>query len=229
MKQECKNYIDNPKDSGYRGIHDVYIYRSKMGYGRSKKWDGLSVEIQYRTIYQHAWATAVEVADSIYGERAKFSQGNEKQKEFFRLASEIIARAFENRKSCKPELSDKELIYQFVNLENEINLLHRLMQLKAIHRHPDKILEKNVIIIFDANLPEGPRLLVHTYKNLKYANQRYFEMEKKYPNSDIVLVTTNDKKISKSVKNAYRNYFIDTKDFTSYINEGVLILSKNFN
>ena len=76
---QCKDYITNPKDSGYRGIHDVYAYQSKKGYDRSDKWNGLLVEIQYRTIYQHAWATAVEIADYLTKCRAKFSQGDEDQ------------------------------------------------------------------------------------------------------------------------------------------------------
>ena len=101
---QYKDYITNPKESGYRGIHDVYAYQSKKGYDRSDKWNGLLVEIQYRTIYQHAWATAVEVADYLTNCRAKFSQGNSDQQEFFRYASEIIARAYENRVSCKNTL-----------------------------------------------------------------------------------------------------------------------------
>ena len=59
-EEQCKDYITNPKDSGYRGVHDVYAYKSKKGYDRSDKWNGLLVEIQYRTIYQHAWATELQ-------------------------------------------------------------------------------------------------------------------------------------------------------------------------
>lgn len=49
------NYIKNPKPTGYRGIHDVYEYdvRSEAG----KDLAGLYIEIQYRTLVQHAWAT----------------------------------------------------------------------------------------------------------------------------------------------------------------------------
>lgn len=224
--QECKNYIENPKESGYRGIHDVYLYKSRQGADRSDKWNGLSVEIQYRTIYQHAWATAVEVVDSIDNERLKFSEGGEKQQEFFRLASEIIARAFENKKSCKEHLSDIELIDEFLKIENKIKLLDKLKTLKAIHKHTEKILDKNAIIIFDANTEQGICTLVKPFNNLQQANRVYFALEKENPKANIVLVTTNDKKFSNSIKNAYRNYFADTQDFTKYIDEGLDILLK---
>lgn len=223
-KQECKNYIEQPKESGYRGIHDVYLYESKKGSDRSDKWNGLSVEIQYRTIYQHAWATAVEVADSINCERSKFSQGNEKQLLFFKLASEIIARAYENRLSCVPNLTNEQLIKSFNDIENEIKLLDKLKQLKAIHNHKDKILKKNAIIVFDVSNGIGKITRLFTYKNLKSANKHYFILEKQYPNSDIVLVSSSDKKFAASIKNAYRNYFVDTKDFTKYVEDGINIL-----
>lgn len=224
-EQECKNYIETPKNSGYRGIHDVYIYESRKGNDRSDKWNGLSVEIQYRTIYQHAWSTAVEVADSINNERSKFSEGDEKQQEFFRLASEIIARAFEHRNSCRADLSNAKLIELFTNLESKIKLLDKLTQLKAINKHSDRILEKNAIIIFNINNKEkGLKTIINTFKNLKHANTFYFELEKKYPNSNIVLVRSDDKKFSNSIKNAYRNYFADTGDFTNYIYTGLKIL-----
>ncbi len=39
------NYLDRPKNSGYRGVHDVYRYRSTVDSGQP--WDGLLIELQY--------------------------------------------------------------------------------------------------------------------------------------------------------------------------------------
>ena len=41
------NYIERPKSTGYRGIHDVYKYDSFAP--SAKQWNGLSIEVQYRT------------------------------------------------------------------------------------------------------------------------------------------------------------------------------------
>ncbi len=44
------DYIKNPKPTGYRGIHDVYEYNVNSVGGIP--WNGLKVEIQYRTLPQ---------------------------------------------------------------------------------------------------------------------------------------------------------------------------------
>jgi ppGpp synthetase/RelA/SpoT-type nucleotidyltranferase len=64
------DYIKHPKKTGYRGVHDVYEYDVRSEAGRRLK--GLYVEIQYRTLVQHAWATAVEVIGFITESQPKF-------------------------------------------------------------------------------------------------------------------------------------------------------------
>ena len=49
--KRIKNYIDQPKPSGYRGKHFIF------------EKDGMFVEIQLRTQLQHVWATSVETID----------------------------------------------------------------------------------------------------------------------------------------------------------------------
>lgn len=83
------DYIDSPKSTGYRGIHDVYEYNVNSHGG--VPWNGLKVEIQYRTLPQHAWATAVEVADLVTSSRIKFSDAGAHYLRYFQMASEIIA------------------------------------------------------------------------------------------------------------------------------------------
>lgn len=219
--EECKDYISNPKESGYRGIHDIYVYKTKTTKDAFTKWDGLLVEIQYRTIYQHAWATAVEIADSLVSSRTKFSEGSLEQQEFFKYASEIIARAFEDSFSCKVEEKDFDIIEQFLNLEDKVNVYKKLSQIKAIHKA--NILKKNVILIFNNENPEKPSVEIMQFKSLKEANKIYFKLEKENSDKDIVLVTTSGK-INNSIKSAYRNYFADAKDFTIYITDGMKII-----
>ncbi len=68
------DYIKNPKNTGYRGIHDVYSYDVNSSEG--KKYKGLQVEIQYRTLIQYAWATAVEVVGFVTESQPKFQEGD---------------------------------------------------------------------------------------------------------------------------------------------------------
>jgi len=57
------DYLKHPKPSGYRGIHDIYEYNQKSIKG--KPYTGLLLELQYRTLPEHAWATAVELVSRI--------------------------------------------------------------------------------------------------------------------------------------------------------------------
>lgn len=217
---QYKNYIAEPKESGYRGIHDVYAYKSRQGKDRSDKWDGLLIEIQYRTIYQHAWATAVEVAGFLTGDNTKLDEGSEDQKEFFRYASEIIARVYENKKSCKATLSNNELIEGFKELENRTHILMILKQLKMIVTSPSKYTNTAILRFFIKD--NRQHLTVYSFYSSGKATSAYFKMEKEFPEDDIVLVKAKDKK---NMEKSFKNYFGDTKDFVGYIEDGLKKLS----
>jgi ppGpp synthetase/RelA/SpoT-type nucleotidyltranferase len=66
-----KDYIESPKESGYRGIHIVYEFTSKSQ--KYATYNGMLVEVQLRTVVQHAWATAVETVGIFTGESLKSS------------------------------------------------------------------------------------------------------------------------------------------------------------
>ncbi|QQE87385.1 RelA/SpoT domain-containing protein [Azotobacter chroococcum] len=97
---EKYDYIKKPKSTGYRGIHDVYEYDVNSTAGNHLR--GLYVEIQYRTYIQHAWATAVEVIGFITESQPKFQEGDDRYHKAMALASEILARAHEDRKGLWP-------------------------------------------------------------------------------------------------------------------------------
>lgn len=105
------DYIKSPKETGYRGIHDVYEYDVNSNVG--KPLTGLYVEIQYRTLVQHAWATAVEVIGFITESQPKFQKGDKRYEHAMSLASEVLARAYEGQKGPHPELSDRAVVARF--------------------------------------------------------------------------------------------------------------------
>jgi putative GTP pyrophosphokinase len=206
----------HPDNSGYRGIHDIYQYHARAN--RPTEWNGLLTEIQYRTIPQHAWATAVEIAGQITGSLTKFGQGDEEQKEFFRLASEIIARAHEFMNSCYPNYSNQELVSQFNKLETKIGLLNRLSQIRTAGTTYDFFKQNYILILSRSNQSS---LRVFAFKSLPEATIKYFELEKEYNNDediDIVLVRAPSEE---NLKVSYKNYFSDTQDFVRLINLGL--------
>ena len=87
LKREY-DYIQNPKESGYRSYHMVYQFHSDRKETYNKN---MLIEIQFRTKIQHTWATAVEMMGIYTKGNLKSSQGNEDILRFFTLVSSILA------------------------------------------------------------------------------------------------------------------------------------------
>ena len=208
------DYITKPKSTGYRGIHDVYEYDVNSDSGRGLK--GLYIEIQYRTLVQHAWATAVEVVGFITESQPKFEKGDERYHRAMALASEILARAHEGLKGPFPELSDREVLEQFLVLDDELGLMQTL---RGLHEAKGDISDKkNTILIFT---PSG-ELTVRSFRDATDALRELFELEKKMPENDIVLVRADS---SEEVRTAFRNYFTDAREFVRLMDIGCAKLS----
>lgn len=205
------DYVRNPKPSGYRGIHDVYRYVSITG--QANRWNGLLIELQYRTKIQHAWATAVEIAGSITGNHPKFDRGDPDHIQFFRVCSEILARKYEERFSCLDFLSDAQLLDELQRLEQKTHILNLLENIQISQAHFQ--IAKNVIIMLD-NINE-PKIF--GFRRSKEAMERYFALEEENFDSDIVLVRADS---SESLRNAFRNYFQDTQEFVSLIRRATI-------
>ena len=204
------DYIQHPKPTGYRGIHDVYIYNVKSR--TNQNCNGLNVEIQYRTRIQHAWSTTVEIIGLITENQPKFQRGNDDRYERSMVyASEILARAHENMKGPLPDIENNELVKSFITLSNEIHLLQRLKGLNTTNTEISK--KKNAILIFKTD----GTLEIKTFKDAPDALTSLFILEKEIPHDDIVLVRADT---SQEVREAYKNYFSDARDFIRLIEEG---------
>lgn len=197
------DYIARPKETGYRGVHDVFERKVAQTPNHSA-WDGLKFEVQLRTLVQHAWATAVEIFDSVQQSRFKFQKTNDKEYSQFLLISEIFARVHEERKSCLPALSDSELIRQCQDLENETNMLKMFRSLSIAQKYD--ALTQNCILQRQTN----GTLRVWAYRNGADAVSAISRIEALEDTADAVLVSA---KTPHHIRDAFRNYFDDTSDF----------------
>jgi len=211
---EKYNYIANPKDTGYRGIHDVYSYDVNSETGKHLK--GLLVELQYRTEVQHAWATAVEVIGFITENQPKFEKGDDRYNRAMAVASEILARSYEDEKGPYPDKTNVGIVQEFLELNSELNLLNTLRGLNAVRADVSE--NRNSILIFH----ESGNLEVRTYRSATEALAALFSLEKEHPGTDIVLVKADT---SEEVRFAFKNYFSDAQDFIRLIEGGCEKLS----
>lgn len=208
------NYIANPKFTGYRGIHDVYKHfpRGTKRQQLKKPWDGLLVELQYRTRAQHAWATAVEISDLLDGERTKFELDTSERGKFFAIASEIIARRHENIANAFIETDTVDLQAELQRLEAKLGILRRLELLKQFEDE-ESLQNHNVLNIYrkdDGSL----ELEVLPFASAAPAIAKASELEASATSLNAVYVRSDN---PKQLRSAYRNYFYDPVDFVKII------------
>jgi putative GTP pyrophosphokinase len=208
------DYIKSPKTTGYRGVHDVYEYnvRSEVGKGLA----GLYVEIQYRTLVQHAWATAVEVIGFITEHQPKFQAGDARFGEAMALASEILARAHEGARGPHSQLEDREVVTRFLELDQELGLLAMLRSLNATNQASSQ--KRNLILIYSGE----KALEVLAFRDAPDALRALFDLEREHPDKDVVLVRADT---TDEVRLAFKNYFSDARDFIRLVEDGCAKLS----
>ncbi len=118
--QTRDDYIAAPQRSGYRGIHLVYRYFSDKP--NKAIYNGLKIEIQIRSQYQHAWATAVETVGTFVSEALKSSTGPENWLRFFALMGSAIA--MREKAPAVPDTPSNrgDLIFELQKLATELNV-----------------------------------------------------------------------------------------------------------
>jgi len=196
------DYISEPKQTGYRGIH--YVYKYMPSSAKNADYQGLRVEVQLRTAAQHAWATAVEIADLVSDTRTKFEDGTGQYGLFIRLCSELIARRHEKRNSCLPDHSYTELLDEFNALEAEFRLLARLGQLRE-QGDLSKIKQHTVLAFQDDDTVE---IFGYTKAHSAIAKEKLLSAD---PSCVNVVYVSSAKPAA--IRSSYRNYLTNPEDF----------------
>jgi len=208
--REKYNYIEHPKVTGYRGIHDVFIHNPRphrLGDSSSTPWQGLMVEVQYRTRAQHAWATALEISDILDRQRTKFGFAEDERGQFFAMASELIARRYEGIARAFGDLNDDQLVDRFQAAEAQLGILQRLGAMRQFDQF-GKLKKHNVLNIVSQDNGEYT-LEVEVFTNAQDAIKRADALESQSDSINAVYVTGEPSQL----RSAYRNYFNDPLDF----------------
>lgn len=221
-----KDYIKEPKSSGYRGIHLVYKYKNN----KVPQYNGLLIELQIRTKLQHVWATTVETMGTFLGEALKSSQGDKKWLSFFSLCSAAFAHiektapvpGFENKtkseifKLVKEAEKDLNVLTKMDGFAAAANLIHNKKGSKGSYYH---------LIILNS-LARTVRIASFAKDKLKLATQEYAQAEKRIQKGErleAVLVSAGP---LNSLRRAYPNYFLDTKDFALLVKDKIISKTK---
>ncbi|MGA7835878.1 MAG: RelA/SpoT domain-containing protein [Acidimicrobiales bacterium] len=74
-----KDYIAEPRDTGYRGVHVVVTYDERL------------IEVQLRTKLMHEWAVTVERLSGRTGLNLKSAEGPSELQEFFTVVAQLMS------------------------------------------------------------------------------------------------------------------------------------------
>ncbi len=211
-----KDYIEDPKDSGYRSIHLVYRYASD----KKTTYNGLQIEMQLRSRLQHAWATAVETVGTFLDQALKASEGSEQWLRFFAVTSSAFA-LLEKTPTVPNTPDDRaELRAQVTAMAAELQVDLTL----SAYGETLKITEEEATpgshyYLMSLTPGETMTLDVASYakQELERATNDYLAKEKALsglPGAQAVLVAAES---MGALRRAYPNYYLDTNVFLEYL------------
>ena len=214
-----QNYTDNPRATGYRGLHLIYAYYSD----RTTNWQGLQIEIQIRSQLQHQWATAVETVGTFIGDALKSNVGDTTWLRFFALMSSVFALR-EGAPLVPNTPSEESEIVEELRLCNEaLQISERISAFEGVTAQVEALRDRRVrIAVLELNLVTQ---LVRGYgylsTELEEAAEAYRHLEERSredPNVDVVLVSTDS---LNALRQAYPNYFADIREFRNVVRETI--------
>ncbi|ELA9842547.1 hypothetical protein V3H41_00405 [Vibrio parahaemolyticus] len=213
------DYIQNPKKSGYRGIHLIYKYN---GSETSANHHGMMVEAQIRTRFQHYWATAVETMGAYLKQSLKSSQGDRKILGHFSRLGDLFA-YYEGQPLYDQEIAP-HILAMNVMIESEFLQVHKKLM---VYSFATKFIEEEIEVsdnvenadyyLVITDILKGTVKVKSIYKeDLKVANEEYTRLEQRFKyesGKDIALVSA---KTLSELRDTYPNYFSDTQNFTEH-------------
>ena len=213
-----KNYIDDPRASGYRGLHLVYSYNSD----RSTKWHGLKTEIQIRTQFQHQWATAVETVGTFTRNELKSSLGNQGWLRFFALISSVIAR-LENTQPVPNTPSEfNDLLEEIRECDKSLGISERLAAFQSLTSELENLRGINnhwvgLELDLDALEVTAEAFRSNDAAEEQRANEWYSAKEKAHRNNPRLEVVMVSVRSIRELRRAYPNYFSDLTEFRALV------------
>ena len=228
---DTDDYIAKPKANGYRSLHLIYRFHSD-----NPSFDGRFVEIQFRSRFQHAWATALETVDLFEGEQLKAGKGDSEWHRFFALMGSVVA-AIENavRVPGTPvDESDQELRRELRHYAEVLEVERRMRAYGSLTFSTDispvgSMARRGVSSVYGRAAysgatnpayfllelyphPTAVRVRGYERRDIAQASRDLVAAERE--RHHVVLVAASD---LAALKEAYPNWIIDTRYFLSLL------------
>lgn len=211
-----RNYIQYPKESGYRSIHLVYRYKSAT----APAYNGLLIELQIRSKLQHTWATAVETMGVFLDHALKSSEGPKKWLDFFSLAGAAFAHLERTpRVPGYEDLSAGDVFSLTTEQANDLRVREQLSAFTVLADaiSQDKMRGKYHLIILR---PSTRTVNIRSFpaEHLDIASEEYAKLERAIQQGDAAQAVLVSAGSVDNLKRAYPNFFLDTRSFITQLN-----------
>ena len=210
-----KNYIDKPKEDGYRSIHLIYRYTNDG----APSYNGLSLELQLRTRLQHAWATAVETMGTFLGQALKSGQGEGQWRSFFEKAGAALA--IVEKTAPVPGFESHTTYEVFADVARAESKLRVLDKLQGFAIAANNITRErgrgayHLIVLDSAKRTVSIR--PYPIARLEQANVDYANIEQRTKSGEPIEAVLVSAGPIDALRKAYPNYFLDTQEFVARI------------
>ena len=214
-----KNYIQEPRLSGYRGIHQIYRYHSD----KNTAYNGLKIEVQFRSWDQHYWATAVEIVGMFMRQALKSGLGNEQWLRFFALMGSVLALQESTPLVDGTPENRTELLEELQFYVHDLDVIGRLTAYNnALHYEESRSIADYYLLKLT---PDELTYETYSRRDIQKASENYTTIERKNQSessdSDAVLVATGSAGSFQELERAYPNYFADATRFIQRVNRAI--------
>jgi hypothetical protein len=186
-------------------------------------YNGLRIEVQIRSAFQHAWATALETIDTFTFQGLKSGLGKPDWRRFFVLASSFIA-DMEGRAPVPGIQEDPKWTDELYDLAEELHVINTLEGIRiGIHVAEDVKASAAYILVLDSKAKQTE---VIGFDSSDDAAAKYLEIERAtidQPHIQAVQVSVDS---VAALHEAYPNYYLDTARFIGIV-EGFLDWAKS--
>lgn len=228
------DYIANPKPSGYRSLHLIYRFKSKG----HPQYNRLMLEVQLRTVTQHAWATAVETVSAVIGQALKASEGERNWLLYFQNAGTALEYTENSTLAAQRGVTRGTIARELQRLGKQLDVRNKLSAYRDALKATERSGSKEAAYFLLVLLPDQHELQIRSFSR-RQAEEAYREYERyerllplhppgkqlplfpelsDYSGAQAVLVGADS---LRSIRESYPNYYLDTKVFLEKIEQFV--------
>ena len=218
-----KDYL-TPKESGYGGVHLVYsCYENQLA---DHEWKKAKVEVQLRTELQHAWATSLEIIDTLEQINLKTRHdGHDDWRKLFSIAGRLVSH---EEKACVIEDAQTliSLRQELCELADKLDVVLKLARytLAITFTTDHKAVKQGrsgqgLFLVCMHILEEQEKKIQVTVKHfsMKNSEKALAELNEADLNEKIIISVLVSASDVRALKQAYPNYFGSTRKFSDFL------------